>query len=180
MATDKQIAANRRNAQKSTGPRTAAGKFRSSLNALRHGLYARRFVLFTEDESAFRQFSREMVDLNQPANANELELVETMIHAAWRRRRLSEIIQARINEAVHQAIAQHPESATDGVRLTQLASAHLEASSPSLLRQEAHEFRLAAIFERSLSRLHSLRRAEAREKLRFEANLANPLFAPNP
>jgi len=57
------------------------------------------------------------------------------IHAAWRRR-LSEIIQARINEAVHQAIPQHPESATDGVRLT-------------------------AIFEPSLSRLHSLRRAEA-------------------
>lgn len=38
MATEKQIAANRRNAAKSTGPRTAAGKARSKMNALRHGL----------------------------------------------------------------------------------------------------------------------------------------------
>jgi hypothetical protein len=38
MATARQIAANRRNAQRSTGPRTAAGKSTSSRNALRHGL----------------------------------------------------------------------------------------------------------------------------------------------
>jgi hypothetical protein len=38
MATAKQIAANRRNAQRSTGPRTAVGKKLSSRNALRHGL----------------------------------------------------------------------------------------------------------------------------------------------
>ena len=38
MATAKQVAANRRNAQRSTGPRTAAGKSASSRNALRHGL----------------------------------------------------------------------------------------------------------------------------------------------
>ena len=38
MATAKQIAANRRNAQRSTGPRTAAGRSVSSRNSLRHGL----------------------------------------------------------------------------------------------------------------------------------------------
>src|SRR3984893_13113796 len=38
MASEKQIAANRANAQKSTGPRTAAGRLKSSRNALRHGL----------------------------------------------------------------------------------------------------------------------------------------------
>ena len=38
MATEKQIAANRRNAQRSTGPRSAAGKSISSRNAFRHGL----------------------------------------------------------------------------------------------------------------------------------------------
>lgn len=40
MASDAQIAANRNNAQRSTGPRTVAGKLRVSLNALRHGLAA--------------------------------------------------------------------------------------------------------------------------------------------
>src|SRR5438270_2757407 len=38
MATEKQIAANRANAKKSTGPNTAAGRLQSSRNAYRHGL----------------------------------------------------------------------------------------------------------------------------------------------
>jgi hypothetical protein len=38
MASERQIAANRRNAKKSTGPRSAGGKARSRRNALRHGL----------------------------------------------------------------------------------------------------------------------------------------------
>jgi hypothetical protein len=38
MASERQIAANRRNARKSTGPRSGAGKKRASHNAYRHGL----------------------------------------------------------------------------------------------------------------------------------------------
>jgi len=45
--------ANRANALLSTGPRTDAGKQRSSLNALRHGLTAASAVLLSEDRSAY-------------------------------------------------------------------------------------------------------------------------------
>ena len=48
MATDAQNEANRKNAQKSTGPRTEAGKSRTRLNATRHNLCAH--VPFTTDE----------------------------------------------------------------------------------------------------------------------------------
>ena len=40
MASEKQIAANRRNARKSRGPRSAGGKARASRNATQHGLAA--------------------------------------------------------------------------------------------------------------------------------------------
>ena len=53
MATKKQIAANRKNAKKSTGPKTAKGKARSSRNALKHGLLSRQVVLADEDGEAF-------------------------------------------------------------------------------------------------------------------------------
>jgi hypothetical protein len=39
LASEKQIAANRANAKRSTGPKTAAGKQKSSRNAFRHGLF---------------------------------------------------------------------------------------------------------------------------------------------
>lgn len=53
MPTPKQIAANRRNAKKSTGPRTPAGKSNVRLNALKHGLTAQSVVLPFEDADAY-------------------------------------------------------------------------------------------------------------------------------
>jgi hypothetical protein len=42
MATEQQIAANRLNAQLSSGPKSPAGRKRFSVNALRHSLHAQR------------------------------------------------------------------------------------------------------------------------------------------
>ena len=53
MTSEKQAAANRRNAAKSTGPQTESGKARSSGNALKHGLSAEQVVIFGEDPAAF-------------------------------------------------------------------------------------------------------------------------------
>ena len=55
MASDRQIRANRRNAQKSTGPRTPEGKAKTRYNALRHGIHADQIVLPIEEEEAWRQ-----------------------------------------------------------------------------------------------------------------------------
>jgi hypothetical protein len=53
MATRSQIDANRRNAPKSTGPRTPEGKSQSSANALKHGLAAGFRVLQAENQEEF-------------------------------------------------------------------------------------------------------------------------------
>ena len=57
MATAAQIEANRRNSQKSSGPRTEEGKYRSRLNALDHGCRAKIMVLPTED---FGEYENEL------------------------------------------------------------------------------------------------------------------------
>jgi hypothetical protein len=70
MASEKQIAANRRNAQKATGPRSAAGKQRASRNATRHGLSKPMSgVAFTR---AVEDLARRLVGDGADAAAREL------------------------------------------------------------------------------------------------------------
>src|SRR5262249_43521981 len=74
---------NRRNAQKSTGPRTPAGKERSRFNAVKHGLTAKSLVLPGEDPEALEgRFDAWKADL-QPRNAVEDYLVEEAVRASW-------------------------------------------------------------------------------------------------
>jgi len=82
MATAAQIAANRRNALKSTGPRTAAGKAASSRNALRHGLTARATVVLDEDAQDFLRLRTELRIALAPRDAREELLAETVVHAS--------------------------------------------------------------------------------------------------
>jgi hypothetical protein len=66
MASEKQIAANRANAKKSTGPQSSAGRARSSRNALRHGLS----VPMSPDPQAVEALAQTIVG----ATAGEQEL----------------------------------------------------------------------------------------------------------
>jgi hypothetical protein len=75
MATQKQIEANRRNARKSTGPRTPEGKAAMRLNALRHGLCARTVVLPGENEEEFHQLCADLESAWQPQDRTEQILV---------------------------------------------------------------------------------------------------------
>ena len=61
MATERQIAANRANAKKSTGPKSRAGKARTSGNSRQHGLAART-TLDQERFEAVQQLAQEIVD----------------------------------------------------------------------------------------------------------------------
>ena len=85
MATKRQIAANRRNARRSTGPKSAAGKAASSANALRHGLSATRAVVLPdEDGEAYERLRQGVLADLDPAGALQTALAERIVVLLWR------------------------------------------------------------------------------------------------
>ncbi len=84
MATEKQLEANRRNAQKSTGPRTIEGKSNSSRNNLRHGLTGQISLLPTEDREAHDTFCNELIDSFNPETPMENQLAQSIAEDSWR------------------------------------------------------------------------------------------------
>jgi hypothetical protein len=88
MATLKQFEANRRNAQKSTGPKTTEGKAAVSMNALRHGLRARTVVLPGENREEFNQLCDDLEVEWHPRSRTEQFYVEQMAVSQWKLTRM--------------------------------------------------------------------------------------------
>jgi hypothetical protein len=87
VTSDKQIEANRRNALKSSGPRTEAGKEQSRRNAVRHGLTAETVIGVLEDAEDYRQFEAAVIADYGAQSAVERELVLRLASILWRLRR---------------------------------------------------------------------------------------------
>src|SRR5580698_10252963 len=78
-ASPKQLAANRANAAKSTGPKTPEGKARSAENSLKHGFTASSFaVVRLEDLQEIANLRSDLISVYQPVNSQELFALERM------------------------------------------------------------------------------------------------------
>src|SRR5215213_11591877 len=91
MTSEKQAEANRRNALKSTGPKTPEGKDAVRLNALKHGLLSQEILLPGEDEEALRELDQNLKVELQPVGELESLLVDRIIASYWRLRRLGRV-----------------------------------------------------------------------------------------
>ncbi len=91
MATEAQLLANRRNAQKSTGPRTDEGKAAVSQNALRHGLTASRDVISSESQHEFDLYRDQFLAELDPTTTVESMLAERIVALSWRLKRIGRI-----------------------------------------------------------------------------------------
>jgi hypothetical protein len=91
MISDKQFQANRKNALRSTGPRTEAGKAISSKNAITHGLRSAQPVIDGEDPVEYNNFRNDMIAQFAPIGPMEHLLVDRIVHSAWRLRRIGRI-----------------------------------------------------------------------------------------
>ena len=102
MATERQIEANRRNAAKSTGPRSVEGKAVSSMNALQFGIHAETVMIVGEDPEALTQLAESFYRDHQPETAMERALLDNIIRDTWLLSRFfridAEIIDHEIEE----------------------------------------------------------------------------------
>lgn len=141
--SEKQLAANRANAQKSTGPRTPEGKAIVSQNAVKHGILAQavipRGLEPYESKEDFEQLHQRLYESFVPANALEELLVEQVAVGYWR--------LARLYRAEGGAIAKRRDSAEKDFLLAQAWAnefpSHASADTAQLMRQEEEALYLA-------------------------------------
>ena len=96
MATEKQLAANRENAKKSTGPRTPEGKAVSCMNAVTDGFASSTKFIKGEKQEDLDTLYRNLHEELKPATHVEQILVEKMIHNQWLSLRAIRLQSARL------------------------------------------------------------------------------------
>ncbi len=110
MSSKRQIAANRRNALRSTGPRTRSGKATVAANAMKHGLTARSILLPNESVEEFESFREKLLaDLN-PLGALQESWAEQFVEDRWRLRRIPVLEASIYTRAYREALAKQPDT----------------------------------------------------------------------
>ena len=85
--SEKKLLANRMNAKKSTGPKTVNGKNKSSMNSLKHGLNARKFMLKDENVEEFEEYKKGMLKTLNPENFLLYDIALQIVFCGWNFRR---------------------------------------------------------------------------------------------
>lgn len=162
MTTQKQIDANRRNAQKSTGPKTPEGKETVSQNAVRHGLLAQALVLDGESREEFDRFSEGLMAHLAPIGHVETMLAERVVAGAWRLRRALRVEWALVWQDQHLLITRLGTHAADEDP-NEIAKPE-DMMAERMLRDDTYEKfrRYESSIERGFYRaLHELQRLQA-------------------
>ena len=164
MASEKQVEANRRNAQKSTGPRTREGKARSRCNAATHGATAKSMLLLPgEDPKVFQSCMRAVHEAFQPVGAYEYALVQRIAGMEWRLTRLfrfeTGVLHAGLLEITETERAPDNDADNDDC----------DRSLGQALESKLHQLNLFARYEASLQRTleRTCRMLERVRKLRL-------------
>jgi len=100
MSSIAQIEANRRNAERSTGPRTPEGVAACCRNATRHGLLSSRVLLACESREELEEHARAMKETLQPVGPVEELLADRLAAQAWRLRRVMQLETVILEETL--------------------------------------------------------------------------------
>ena len=169
--SEKQLAANRANAARSTGPRTPEGKARSAANATRHGFTAANFaVVFGENAEELEALKDDAVAFYNPANAQEMLAVERIALAQFGMMRLARmevgLLTDAYNRTAHMDRAAYPDlfGASSGTTAGQRHNYTMAIGFNEMVRR-GDGFRLFLRYQAQTERLYR-RAIEDLERLR--------------
>ena len=175
VLSETRSAINRRNAARSTGPRTEEGKRRSSLNALRHGLTGQTVVLPEDDLAAYQKHCAQFHAELKPHALLETKAVQTIADTYWRLDRIRAMENNLFSLGFHELSADL--SSDDPAIHCALAQAKsLDGRGDLLARLSLYEQRLNRTLTLAKAELKQLQqeRAEAeREALQAAADIRN-------
>ena len=157
------LEANRRNAQRSTGPTSAEGKAASARNALQHGLSSGVLtVLPAEDPAALDRLIAGIRDEFKPATPSENFFCDQMVHAAWKLQRVR-----RLQAEALDRLAANGDADTDRALLDEI-----ETPGNIVDKLERYEGAAARAYSKAVRDLAQLRANAAKLKKQNEAKPA--------
>ena len=172
MISEKQLEANRRNAQQSTGPKTEAGKARCALNAGKDPLTGQVHIMTEEDRVAFNALSTRLTKAYDPQGEDELQLARLVIMGTWRLHRIT-AIEDNTFALGHERNGKSIETGHAEINAAFAGAITWEKESKALERLSIYEQRLNRTMHKNLAALQALQATrKAREaKAMAEAEL---------
>jgi hypothetical protein len=144
MTSEKKAQSNKRNALKSTGPKTPEGKAAVRLNALKHGLLSRETLLPGENEQALRELGERLRDELQPVGELESLLVDRIISAYWRLSRLGRVEAGIFAWERSEELAERAEREAQGYESDDMM-ATMKAAIITITEKKRHEEALSRV-----------------------------------
>ena len=165
MSSDRRIRSSRANGALSRGPKTEAGKNRSRLNGVKHGIFAKTTILNNESPLFFTKLRNKYYEFLQPANPIERDLVDEMVMSRWFCRRVWRLENSTINHKMDEKAAV---SAARHARLmershTSIACQTICDKGHALKNIQRSQARNSPMHPRPQDGLHDLRRDQKRK-----------------
>lgn len=146
------------NGAKSRGSVTPEGKARSAINRTTHGMYSTRVVLETESKEVFQILAGLYHGLLQPQDQLEIDLVDSLVHARWKIRRLEASHSAEINLTIAENRKDFTAKYGENIGPDILQALAYRISGKNLEILDKHLDRQERLFTRSLRNLEKYRK----------------------
>jgi len=95
LISQRKIQANRRNAKKSTGPKTADGKAKSAMNSIKYGIYSDKYLIKDESYEEFHNYRKKILKCLNPTNAVLFDMATHVVSNGWEYQRCT-LLESKI------------------------------------------------------------------------------------